>query len=171
MVDQTKMNRANGHGDSQSTLNSTRSAARNMAHLLHDAVTLGELQFRLFVVDCQQFRSKLTTPIIAIAIGLVLAVFCVPVALAGIALLFHDAAGLSRLASVWITFGLTLVVGAICIGCGVWWLQSAGNAFESSRVELTQNIERLKEMLRRSSHPTQNPRAVDEPYSAESRYR
>lgn len=170
MVDQTKMNGANGRGDSQSTFNSTRTAARNMAHLLHDAVTLGQLQFRLFLIDCQQFRSRLTTPIVAIAIGLVFGLFCVPVALAGIALLLHDAAGLSRLASVWITFGITVAVSAICVGCGMWWLRSASNVFEPSRVEWTQNIERLKEMLWRSSHPRQTERDYEGAHSAERRY-
>lgn len=169
MVDQTKMNGANGRG--QSVTGNTRSAARNVAHLLHDAVTLAELQFRLFLLDCQQLRTKLGTSLVAISIGLVLALSCVPVALAGIAFLLHDVAGLSRLAAVWITFALTLVVGAVCIGLGVWWLKNATNVFESSRVEWTQNMERLKEMLRRSSHPTQTARDFEGSYPSESRYR
>ena len=92
MVDQTKMNAGNGRSN-QSTLKNTRTAARNVAHLLHDAVTLAELQFRLFVLDCQQLREKLSTSLIAIGIGVVLALSCVPVALAGIALLFRDVGG------------------------------------------------------------------------------
>jgi uncharacterized membrane protein YqjE len=169
MVDQTKMKAGNGR-TTQSTLKNTRTAARNVAHLLHDAVTLAELQFRLFVLDCQQLREKLSMSLIAIGIGFVLALSCVPVAMAGIVLVFQDIAGLSRLASVWITFGLTAVTGAVCIGCGVWWLRHASNSFESSRVEWTQNIERLKEMLRRSSHPTQSQPELEEPFSSERRY-
>jgi uncharacterized membrane protein YqjE len=168
MVDQTKMKAGNGRAPS--TLKNTRTAARNVAHLLHDAVTLAELQFRLFVLDCQHLREKLSTSLVAIGVGLVLALSCVPLALAGIVLVFRDVAGLSRLASVWITFGLTAVIGAICIGCGVWWLRNASNAFESSRVEWTQNIERLKEMLRRSSHPTQSQPEFEESFSSERRY-
>jgi uncharacterized membrane protein YqjE len=169
MVDQTKMNGANGRG--QSTGNSTRSAARNIGHLLHDAVTLAELQFRLFLLDCQQLKSKLGASLIAIGVGVVFALSCVPVALAGIAFLLCDVAGFSRLAAVWTTFGLTVVVGACCIGCGVWWLRNATDVFESSRVEWSQNIERLKEMLRRSSHPTQSQRDLEEAYPSEKRYR
>jgi hypothetical protein len=168
MVDQTKMNGANGRG--QSTIN-TRSAARNVAHLLHDAVTLGELQFRLFLLDCQQLRTKLGTSLIAIGIGLVLALSCVPVALAGIAFLLHDVAGFSRLSAVWTTFALTLVVGGCCLGCGVWWLRNSTSVFESSRVEWTQNIERLKEMLKRSSHPTRTEHDYEASYPPEKRYR
>ena len=130
MVDQTKMNGANGRGGAQSTTNSTRSAARNVAHLMHDAVTLAELQFQLFLLDCRQLPSKVGNPLVAIAVGGVLALACVPVALAGVVLLLRDVVGFSRLAAVWTTFGLTAVVAAICIGCGVWWLRNATNFFE-----------------------------------------
>jgi Putative Actinobacterial Holin-X, holin superfamily III len=165
MVDQTKMNGGNGRS-TRPPLKNTRSAAGNVAHLLHDAVTLAELQFRLFLLDCQQLPAKLSACLVAIAIGLVLALSCVPVALAGIALLLRDGAGLSRVASVWITFGLTVAVAAICIGLGVWRLRHASSFFESSRVEWTQNIERLKEMLRRSSHPNQSQHEFEESYSS-----
>jgi len=142
-----------------------------MAHLLHDAVTLGQLQLRLFVLDCQQLRTKLGTPVITIAAGLILALNCVPVGLAGIALLFRDVAGFSWLGAVWTTFALTLVVGPICVGCGIWWLRTSSSLFESSRVEWTQNIERLKEMLRRSSHPTHGHTDTDDAYASEGRVR
>jgi Putative Actinobacterial Holin-X, holin superfamily III len=170
MVDQTKMNGPNGRGGQQSTVNGTRSAARNVAHLMHDAVTLAELQFQLFLLDCRQLPSKVGSLLIAIAVGGILALACVPVALAGIVLLLRDVAGLTRLVAVWTTFGLTVVLAAICIGCGVWWLRKATNFFESTRVEWTQNIERLKEMLWRSSHPVQSQREV-EGYPSEERYR
>jgi uncharacterized membrane protein YqjE len=171
MVDQTKMSGSNGRGSRPSTLSSTRSAARNMARLLHDMVTLGQLQLRLFVLDCRQLRSKLGTAVIAVAVGLVLVLSCVPVALAGIVLLFRDVAGFSRLGAVWTTFALTVIVGAMCVGCGIWWLRTASNFFESSRVEFTQNIERFKEMLRRSSHPTEGARDTEDTYASERRFR
>jgi hypothetical protein len=173
MVDQTKMTgRTNGRGTDRhpSASGSTRSAARNMAHLLHDAVTLCQLQLRLLALDCQQLRSKLGISLAALAIGTILALSCVPVALAGIALLFRDVAGFTRLEAVWSTFALTLVVGAVCIGCGVWWLRNVSNVFEASRVEWTQNIERLKEMLRRSSHPTQSLRGGAEPMTSAAHF-
>jgi hypothetical protein len=171
MVDQTKMNGANGRGGHPSTVGNSRSAARNMAHLLHDAVTLGQLQLRLFALDCEQLRTKLGTPLIAMGLGLIISLSCIPVALAGIALLFRDAAGFTRLEAVWTTFALTLLVGAACVGCGIWWLRGVSKVFESSRVEFTQNVERLKEMLRRSSHPMQNVRDMEEPFSAEQQFR
>jgi Putative Actinobacterial Holin-X, holin superfamily III len=170
MVDQTKMNGANGRG-SPSTVNSTRSAARNVAHLLHDAVTLAELQFQLFLLDCRQLPAKVGSPLVAIVIGIVFALSCVPVALAGIAILLRDVAGMSRLAAVWTTFGLTVLVAALCLGVGIWWLRNATNFFESSRVEWTHNIERLKEMLRRSSHPVQSQREIEAAFPPDKRYR
>ncbi len=169
MVDQTKMkDRSNGRGTAAhpSTFSSTRSAARNMAHLLHDAVTLAQLQLRLLMLDCQQLRTKLGAPLIAIGVGIVVALSCVPVALAGIALVFRDVGGLTWLEAVWSTFALALVVGVVCVACGVWWLRGVSNLFESSRVEWTQNIERLKEMLRRSSHPAESLRDPEEPFTS-----
>jgi hypothetical protein len=47
-------------------------------------------------------------------------------------------------------------------------LRKATNVFESSRVEFTQNIERLKEMLWRSSHPTESARGADDPFTSTS---
>ena len=169
MVDQTKIkSRSNGRGASASTLTSTRTAAQNVAHLLHDAVSLAELQLRLFLVDCQQLRTKLNAPLVAIGIGVVLALSCVPVALAGLALIFRDLVGLTRLESVWLTFAVALVVGGVSLGCGIWWLRNLSSAFDDSRVEWTQNIERLKEMLSRSAHPTQGMREFEESPAVQS---
>ena len=115
-----------------------------------------------FVLDCQQLKTKLgTSP------DRDRGRHCAGTGLrsrrAGrsCALFFRDVAGLSRLGAVWLTFGLAFLVAAICIGCGIWWLRNATNVFESSRVELTQNIERLKEMLWRSSHPTESHRGAE----------
>ena len=107
-----------------------------MAHLLHDAVTLGQMQLRLLLLDCEQLRAKLGTPLIAIGIGLILVLSSVPVALAGIAFVFKDLAGWSRLESVWATFGLTVVVGGAALGCGIWWLRRLTDVFDSSRVRM-----------------------------------
>jgi hypothetical protein len=170
MVDQAKMsNGSDGRGNAGSswTFTSTRTAARNMAHLLHDAVTLAQLQLKLFLLDCQQLRARVGTPIIAIGVGVVFALASIPVALAGVAFILRDLVGLSWLGAVWVTFGLSLLVAVVCVGCGVWWLKSATNLFESSRVEFTQNIERLKEMLWRSSHPTQSAGQADDVYASQ----
>jgi hypothetical protein len=162
MVDQTKMNdQGNGRGPRMSTFHSTRSAARNLAHWLHDAVTLGQLQLRLLALDCRQLRARIGASLIALGFGLVLVLASLLVALAGIALCFHDLAGWSRLESVWATFGIAVVVGGLCVACGIRWMRGASNVFESSRIEWTQNVERLKEMLWRSSHPTEETRDVD----------
>ena len=162
MVDQTQMTeRSNGRGHAahRSTFSSTRSAARNMAHLLHDAVTLAELQLRLLVLDCQQAGASLRAPTIAIGLGAILALSCVPVALVGIAILLMDVGGFTRVEAVWLTFAIALIVAAVSVSCGVWWLRSRTSLFESSRVEWVQNIERLKEMLRRTSHPLREAQA------------
>jgi len=172
MVDQTQMKEgSNGRGPAAhpSTFSSTQSAVRNMAHLLHDAVTLSQLQLRLLMVDCQQAGGSLRGPTIAIALGTVVALSCVPVALAGVAVLLIDMGHLTRVEAVWLTFAMALIVAAASIGCGIWWLRSATRLFESSRVEWTQNIESLKEMLWRTSHPMRETGTADRPTTSARR--
>src|ERR1700679_1153584 len=80
------------------------SAARSVGQILHDIVTLGQLQARLFALDAREAGVKIQRPILALAAGAVLAVCAVPIALVGIALLLIDVAHLSRLGAFWITF-------------------------------------------------------------------
>jgi len=117
-------------------------AARSVGQILHDIITLGQLQAQLFVLDAKDAGARVQRPIVALAAGAVLAVFAVPVALFGIALLLVDVAGLTRLAAVWITFIFAMFVAASLIGYAIAWFHS--------REELVNNIERVKEMLHRS---------------------
>jgi hypothetical protein len=147
MVDQTKMSsriEENGHSKSGA-------AARSVGQILHDVLTLAQLQGRLFVLDAQQAGSKIQRPLIALAGGAVLAICSVPVALFGIAALLVDVAGLSRLAAIWITFALAIVAAGCLIGYAISWLRKPPSLFQYSREELENNVDRVKEMLHRSS--------------------
>lgn len=166
MVDQANVrDRTNGRraAEEESTLRRTGNAVQMAANLLHNVVCLAQLQLRLMAVDLKQVGARLTAPIAALGIGLLLAVGSIPVALIGIAFLLTDLAHLSRVAAVWITFGVAIVIGLALVGCSVWWFRRLPHVFDSSRDELAQNVERVKEMLRRASHPTRPESAPASP--------
>jgi hypothetical protein len=147
MVDQTKMSsriEENGH-------TSGGAAARSVGQILHDILTLAQLQGRLFTLDAQQAGTKIQRPFLALAAGAVLAVCSVPVALIGIAVVLVDVAGLSRVAAIWITFLIAAVAAGCLIGYAIAWLRKPPSLFQCSREELGNNIDRVKEMLHRSS--------------------
>lgn len=129
-------------------------AARSVGQILHDILTLGQLQAQLFTLDAKEAGSRIQRPLVALAAGAVLAVCAVPVALFGIALLLIDVAGMSRLASVWITFIFAIFVAASLVGYAIAWFRKPPGIFTHSREELVNNIERVKEMLHRSGPTT-----------------
>jgi uncharacterized membrane protein YqjE len=129
-------------------------AARSVGQILHDILTLGQLQAQLFTLDAKEAGSRIQRPIVALAAGVALAVCAVPVSLFGIALLLVDVAGMSRLAAVWITFIFAIFVAASLVGYAIAWFRKPPGLFEHSREELVNNIERVKEMLHRSGPTT-----------------
>jgi uncharacterized membrane protein YqjE len=129
------------------------SAARSVGQILHDIVTLAQLQARLFVLDAHDGMAKIQRPILALAAGAVLAICAVPIALIGVALLLIDVAHLSRLAAFWITFVFAIFVAASLVAYAVAWFRKPPGLFEYSREELANNIERVKDMLHRSDPP------------------
>lgn len=129
------------------------SAARSVGQILHDILTLSQLQARLFQLDARQAAAKIQRPMLALACGAALAISALPIALVGIALLLIDVAGLSRLASFWITFIFAVFVAASLVSYAVAWFRQPPGLFEYSREELENNIERVKEMLHRSAPP------------------
>ena len=131
-------------------------AARSVGQILHDILTLGQLQAQLFTLDAKEAGSRIQRPIVALAAGAVLAICAVPVALFGIALLLVDVAGMSRLAAVWITFIFAIFVAASLVGYAIAWFRKPPGIFTHSREELVNNVERIKEMLHRSGPSTRS---------------
>jgi len=131
-----------------------RSAARSMADILHDAVSLAELQGRLLSVDLQRAVTAISIPLAVLCAGVALAVCCLPIGLVSIALLLESATNLSRVAAFWITFLGGLIVSLSMAGGAIGWLRSGPGFFESSKSEWTANLNCLKSALRRSSRPT-----------------
>src|SRR5262245_49796173 len=83
-------NQSNGRGAS-----APRVVARNLAELSHDALTLGDLQMRLFWADARRLLRDLVYPGILLLVGVVLVLGCVPFALSTIAIALDEATRLT----------------------------------------------------------------------------
>jgi len=147
MVDQAQQ--VNGSGRAAET--PPRAVARSAGELLSDLVTLAELQARLCMVDAQEGLNRLLRPAIVLAVGIAVALGCIPVALTALALALVEIMRLTYAQA----FGIALVVGMILAGglCGaaVASLQHWSNAFNRSRTEWHMNVKWGKDALARLS--------------------
>jgi len=147
MVDQAQQ--VNGSGRAEET--PPRAVARSAGELLSDLVTLAELQGRLCMVDAQEGLSRLLWPAIVLAVGIVIALGSVPVALAALALALVEIARVTYAQA----FGIALLVGIVLAaglcGAGVAALRHWSNVFNRSRTEWRQNLKWGKDALARLS--------------------
>jgi hypothetical protein len=148
MVGKTTMNRSNG------STPPPNGVAKGMGELTHDIVSLAELQFELFRIDCREGRKRILIPVALLLFAGILAAGTVPVALICVAELFAQAAGLSRAAAFSIA-ALGGSIAAVAIGAVGWaFLCGVVCLFERSREEFARNMTWIKHALKRPA-PTQ----------------
>lgn len=124
-------------------------AARGTADLLHDMLTLAELQWQLFALDGRQYVRGLLWPAVWLACGTALALSCLPLALVVLALALVETTSLSIAQA----FGVALAVGfglALgLIGSVVWFVRRRLVFLQRSKSQWQQNLRWLKDMLQR----------------------
>jgi hypothetical protein len=143
---------ANGHDRS-----APRVVARNMSELLHDAITLSDLQYRLFKADVSRLLADLVVPGAILLAGVVLLLSCLPVAMATIALALEQGTDLSLAASFGFTLAGGLILGAGTALVAVMWLRRGIKPFERSREECALNLAWIKKILRDNSTTMRQP--------------
>jgi hypothetical protein len=153
MVGETIMNRRNG-----STPSPPNGVAKDMGELTHDIVSLAELQFELFRIDCREGLKRMLVPVAMLLVAGIVAVGTVPIALIFIAEFLTQAAGLSR-AAAFLIVALSGFIVALAIGVAAWRrLRGVVRVFERSREELTRNMTWIKHTLKRpASIQSQQP--------------
>jgi uncharacterized membrane protein YqjE len=129
----------------------SRSAGRSMAQILHDAIALAELQSRLVALDLGRAQRALIGPAIVLGLGLAIAACAVPIALIGVALLIETYGHTSLLAAFWWTTLAAIIVSLALCAAAVARFRKGARFFEASRIEWSENIRWLKEVLRRAS--------------------
>ena len=119
----------------------------NIADFGNDIATLAELQSKLALLDAKEAASRATWHVIALGVGLVVAIGSVPVALIGLADLIASSAKLSAGTA-------RLIVGlvALSLALGVGYLGTRGtlaslDSFRRSREELTRNLSWIRTVL------------------------
>jgi hypothetical protein len=146
MVGKTIMNRCDA-----STRPAPNGVAKGMGELAHDIVSLGELQFALFKVDCRDGLRQILIPVALLMFAGIIALGTVPVMLILVAEVLTQAAGLSRAAAFSIA-ALSGFIAALAIGVAGWFfLRRVVHVFERSREELTNNMIWIKHALKRSA--------------------
>lgn len=147
MVDQAQVVPGRGatqHGDSPQ-----RAVARNTAEFLHDVVTLVELQASLLKIDTRQCLAGLVMPAIALAVGAMLLLSCLPILLASIALLLVETLDWTLAQAFFCALGIGLLVGGIACLAGAMFIRRSFQHFERSRSELVQNVTWIKQVLKK----------------------
>ena len=115
-----------------------------MGELTHDIVSLAELQFELFRVDCREGLRKIMIPVALLLVSGIVAVGTVPIALMLIAELLVQAAGLSR-AVAFLIAAISGFIVALAIGVVGWsYLRGVVRVFKRSREELASNMTWIK---------------------------
>lgn len=149
MVRETQMNDGS-HGNGAGP-RPERVAARSFRELLGDVMTLGELQVQLFRIDWEQCKARAVVPLVTLAIGAVLLLSCVPVALVCLALFIDELTRLTPAASFLVAVGIGLILGGLLALGSAWYLRNSFAMFKRSQSELDQNYRWVKSMLGRMS--------------------
>jgi uncharacterized membrane protein YqjE len=128
-----------------------RVLGRSMSRLSGDVLSLVELQAELLQVDLKEWLGGFIKSMIALTVGLVLALASLPVLVMSLGYFLNDVTTLSLAASMLIA-GLSGVVLAIILaGLGLWLLKRDKGMLRRFRAELRHNVRWLKEVL---SKPT-----------------
>ncbi len=126
-------------------------AATDLAALLHDALTLANLQRHLFAADLRRAKSTLWRSTIFFAAGAALAAGCIPIAVVTLAVFLIDAAHLSRLSALCWSLAAGLVAAGVQIAAAYRLMRRAPVFLHSSAEEWSANMEWLKTVTRRLS--------------------
>src|SRR5262245_19267199 len=144
MLDQTQVKPPNGHTELP-----PRAVARSTSDLLHDMVTLAELQGKLALVDLREGFTKLLIPAGLAVIGAGIGLGAVPVGLMTLAMSLEKLTTLSPPVCYAIAFGVGLLLAAILVIPALVNLKTGLQMFDRSLAEWRRNRQWAKDTLKR----------------------
>jgi uncharacterized membrane protein YqjE len=140
MDDQTKVDGGQVNGSAEGMVGS-------IAEFGNDVVSLAELQLKLAAQDFKEVSAKALLPLSLVAVGLVLLLGSVPVAIGGLALLVAQVLSISiGWALVLTAVVLMILTGALVVFAGRR-LVASFVGFRRSREELIRNINWIRTVL------------------------
>lgn len=149
MVNQTQMN--GNRAASEAPIPEASNVLRtNVAGLLHDVLTLGELQVQLVTLDLRETWSKSKIPAVLIAGALIFALGTIPVFLGGIGWVLHNTAGWGVGVALLVTAGVALLLAGVTAWISWRKMSSALTTLTRSQQELSSNVRWIKNALK---HP------------------
>jgi hypothetical protein len=146
MSDQTTMN-----GQSKKQSSAKGRIGAHVADLMHDLMSLGELQMQLLGVDLRDARSRSAIPGLLIALALMIAIASMPVLLIGIGYLLMQSTEVSEGVAL-VSVALLAFASASLIGLLAWRkFKQALALLTRSQNEFRENIHWIKHALKRRS--------------------
>lgn len=130
----------------ESPLRELQSSTRRLAH---DIVTLADLQLQLFRADGREMARQAAPKLILAGAGLVIAASSLPLLMVGLAYALVESAGFPIWAAMLTSAVIGIIIGAIAVVVGIKRLQPLSGIWQRSTGELRENVEFLKETLKR----------------------
>jgi len=153
MVDQAEVTSADGRTELP-----PRAVARGSAEFLHDFTTLAELQGKLFLLDLSEGLSRLRTAAVALVLGVVIVLGCIPVALMTLALVLNATTSLNEATCFGIALATGLVLALLLLIPAYFGLRNWTSFLDRSYAEWRRNLQWFKDTLKRfGSHPQSPP--------------
>jgi uncharacterized membrane protein YqjE len=126
-----------------------RVLGHSVSRLGTGVLTLMELQAELLQVDLKEWTSSFVKSMIALTVGLVLALASLPVLLMALGYFLSEATSLSLAASMLIAGVCGLVLALFVAGIGYAMLKNHKGMLRRFKAELRHNVRWLKEVLSR----------------------
>lgn len=150
MADQASVRnagRAGQYGTAGQTNGNGAGVVGSIADFGNDVATLFELQWKLGTLDTQDFLKGAALPMVVAAIGLVVVLGAVPVALLGVSALLAGLLGIAIGWAILITAALALAASGVALFLAVHELNRSLEPFRRSREELVRNVSWLRTVL------------------------
>ncbi len=145
MEHQTKRGEQNG-----SPQTAPRGLAGDVGEFAHDVFTLAELQVQLLAADVKLCSRRVLVPGLAWLCGVALGLACLPVGLAGLALLVIQVFGTSHAAGLLMVVGAGATLSALLCVVGLIQVRRRVAVLGRSQQELVRNLRWMKKVLERS---------------------
>lgn len=131
-----------------SHLSPPNGVGKDVRELAHDILSLAELEFELFKIDCRDGRKQILIAVTLLLAAGVMAVGTVPIALTLVAELWVQPGGLTRPTALSIATltGLMIAVASGVAGC--FYVRRVVRALDRSRAELARNLQWVKGVLK-----------------------
>lgn len=127
----------------------TQGVRHGLAGLLHDVMTLTELQLKLLAVDAKAAGGRAVVPAILLVVAALFSLSALPLLLVALAQTLRDQAGWPAALATLAAVGVGLLLAAILGGIGYVRLRRVLEPLSRSQDEFNRNVAWLKNALKR----------------------